>query len=155
MKNTYQDSDIKKLSEILKFDAEREVYVDIYDNKIMEFNKTGEVIYILIPTVKVKSKPIELEYDGIKLRSPDYKESKGFIVILRDDRRFVRISIENLKPKDSDHMKACGFNIVFDDNKCLRCIEDIDRGYSIGYAPWSAQITSFRSPYFKWTSFMK
>lgn len=97
MKNTYQDSDIKKLSEILKFDAEREVYVDIYDNKIMEFNKTGEVIYILIPAVKVKSKPIELEYDGITLRSPDYMKSKGFVLILNDDGTFTRISIENLK----------------------------------------------------------
>lgn len=52
-------------------------------------------------------------------------------------------------------MKEYGFNVVFDDNNNLRFIEDTVRGYSIGYAPWSAQINSFRSPYFKWTSFMK
>lgn len=147
MKNTYQH-------EILKFNEEREVGVNIYDNKIMEF-KNGEVVYMFIPVIKAKVKPTELKCGGITFQSPDYVKSKGFIVILRDDRRFVRISIENLKPEDSEYMKACGFNVVFDDNKCLRYIEDIDRGYSVGYAPWCAQITSFRTPYFKWTSFMK
>lgn len=147
MKNTYQH-------EILKFNEERGVGVNIYDNKIMEF-KNGEVIYMFIPVIKAKVKPTELKCSGITFQSPDYMESKGFILILRDDMRFVRISIENLKPEDSERMKALGFNVVFDDDKCLRCIEDTDRGYSIGYAPWCAQITSFRTPYLNWTSFMK
>ena len=141
--------------EMLKFNEEREVRVNIYDNKIMEFDKNGEAIYLFIPVVKMKIEPTEIDYEGIKLRTPGYMESKGFILILRDDRRFVRISIENLKSEDSERMKACGFNVVFDDDKNLRYIEDIDRGYSVGYAPWCAQITSFRTPYLKWTSFMK
>ena len=149
MKNTYQH-------EILKFNEEREVGVNIYDNKIVEFNKNREVVYMFIPTVKAKDEqPTEIECDGIVLRSPDYMKSKGFVLILNDDGTFTRISIENLKPEDSEKMKEYGFNVVFDDDKNLRCIEDTVRGYSIGYAPWSAQIISFRSPYFKWTSFMK
>lgn len=150
MKNTYQH-------EILKFNEEREVAVNIHDNKIIEFDKNGEVIYMFIPVVKAKVKPTKMECDGITLRSPDhiYIESKGFILILRDDRRFVRFSIENLKPEDSDMMKACGFNVVFDDDKCLLGIEDIERGYSIWYASRCAQIISFVTPYLKWTSFMK
>lgn len=147
MKNTYQH-------ELLKFNEEREVAVNIYDNKIIEF-KNGEVIYMFIPDMKEKVEPVETEYDGITLRSPDYIESKGFVLILKDDGTFTRISIENLKPEDSEKLKDCGFNVVFDDNGCLTYIEDTIRGYSIGYAPWSAQITSFRTPYLKWTSFMK
>lgn len=141
--------------EMLKFNEEREVRVNIYDNKIMEFDKNGEAIYLFIPVVKMKVEPVETEYDGITLRSPDYMESKGFVLILKDDGTFTRISIENLKPEDSEKLKDYGFNVVFDDNGCLRCIEDTDRGYSVGYAPWCAQITSFRTPYLKWTSFMK
>lgn len=90
MKNTYQH-------EILKFNEEREVGVNIYDNKIIEFNKNREVVYMFIPTVKVKDEqPTEIECDGIVLRSPDYMKSKGFVLILNDDGTFTRISIENL-----------------------------------------------------------
>lgn len=141
MKNTYQH-------EILKFNEEREVGVNIYDNKIMEF-KNGEVVYMFIPVIKAKVKPTELKCSGITFQSPDYMKSKGFVLILNDDGTFTRISIENLKPEDSEKMKEYGFNVVFDDNNNLRFIEDTVRGYSIGYAPWCAQINSFRSPYFK------
>lgn len=152
MKNTYQNSaerydaymtkkiggfmtqvHINKMLDVPVTDSDRGVSINIntYNFKVKEFDDEGNVVYILDASRKVKP-------DGFK---------KGFALILNADGTYTRISFENLKPEDSEKMKEYGFRIAFDNNGTLRCVEDLNRGYFIGYTYDSNLACAFGTNY--------